>query len=56
MKGANFEQDKSVDVSGEFPTSMERRKSYYHGKYDREVYSVIIVLASLAMFLLRQGI
>ena len=56
MKGAKFGRDRRTEVSGSCPVLKERRKSYYHGKYNREVFSVVILLACVATFMLRQGL
>jgi hypothetical protein len=56
MKGANFGRERRSEESGSCLVLKERRKAYYHGKYNKEVVSIIILLACVATFMLRQGI
>jgi hypothetical protein len=39
-----------------FHALKDRRKSYYPGKYSREVFSIVVLFTMLAMYILRQGL
>jgi hypothetical protein len=56
MKGGNAGRDRRTKDSAPFPGLMERRKSYYHGKYNRRMLSVFIVLACVIVFMMGHGI
>ena len=56
MKGAKFTRDRTIGFFGSHPALIERRKSYYPGKYNREVFLIVVLLACATMFMLRWGI
>lgn len=50
---------KERQPSGGFPGSLyfkERRKAYYHGKYHKRMFSLLLILTGLALIIARQGI
>ncbi|MFT5312996.1 MAG: hypothetical protein ACI8Z9_001480 [Paraglaciecola sp.] len=53
MKNVNFDRDRRKNHSNFFPVMMERRRSFYRGKYNGEVFTVIILFACVALFILR---
>lgn len=55
MKRVRFDKTNYDDVAG-FHAMKDRRKAYYHGKYNKEIVSIVVVLAGVAMFILRQGV
>jgi len=64
-KSVNFEgvtmmsdkqrKPESDAVMASFQFGKNRRKAYYHGKYNREVFSVVFVCACVAAYVMRQG-
>jgi predicted metal-dependent peptidase len=54
MKRARFDKTNYADVAG-FPAMKDRRKAYYHGKYNKEIFSILVVIAGVAMYIVRQG-
>ncbi|WP_339771530.1 hypothetical protein [uncultured Paraglaciecola sp.] len=56
MRRDTYNRKPEHDVSGVYQALKDRRKAYYHGKYNREVFSVVLLLACIGMFLLRTGI
>ncbi len=55
MKHDMYNRKPEHDESGVYQALKDRRKAYYHGKYNREVFSVVLLLACVGMFLLRSG-
>ncbi|WP_166422352.1 hypothetical protein [Paraglaciecola sp. 20A4] len=56
MRRDTYNRKSEHDASGVYQALKDRRKAYYHGKYNREVFSVVLLLACVGMFLLRTGI
>ena len=56
MKSAKFNKNQSSEMSTGYHTLKERRKSYYHGKYDRELMSVVVLLTLVMVYILRQSL
>ena len=56
MKYDMYNRKPEHDESGVYQALKDRRKAYYHGKYNREVFSVVLLLACVGMFLLRSGV
>ncbi|MDP5032207.1 MAG: hypothetical protein NWQ54_21120 [Paraglaciecola sp.] len=54
MKRSRFDKTSYGDVV-DFHAMKDRRKAYYHGKYNKEIFSIVVVAAGVAMFMLRQG-
>lgn len=54
MKRARFDKMNCAEVA-DFPALKDRRKAYYHGKYNKEVFSILLVVAAIALLIVRQG-
>ncbi len=50
------ERRKSTGVHPDGPIFKERRKAYYHGKYNNRVLPLLILISCIAVFMVRQGI
>ncbi|MFT4938901.1 MAG: hypothetical protein ACI88A_001933 [Paraglaciecola sp.] len=55
MKRANFNKNQSPEMPTGFHALKDRRKSYYHGKYNREVISIVVLFTLVVMYMLGQG-
>ncbi|WP_164483520.1 hypothetical protein [Paraglaciecola hydrolytica] len=55
MKYAGNNKPQSNAYLADFNMMKDRRKAYYHGKYNKEVFSIVLLLACIAMFVVRQG-
>lgn len=55
MKYVNDNKQQSDNYLASCNTMKDRRKAYYHGKYNKEVFSIVLLLACVAMFVVRQG-
>ncbi len=56
MRRTMYNRNSDHDASGVYQALKDRRKAYYHGKYNREVFSVVLLLACVGMFLLSSGV
>jgi len=43
---------KGDDVPGMFGLLKDRRKAYYHGKYNREIFFIILLLACVGILVI----
>ena len=55
MKYASNNKPQSDNYLVDCNMIKDRRKAYYHGKYKKEVFSIVLLLAFVAMFVVRQG-
>jgi hypothetical protein len=55
MKRARLDKTDYGSVAG-FQAMKDRRKAYYHGKYNKEVFSILVLAAGVATFIVRQGV
>jgi hypothetical protein len=55
MKYASDNKSQSDNYLAHFNMMKDRRKAYYHGKYHKRMLSMVLLLACVAMFVVRQG-
>lgn len=54
MKRSRHGKKVSDDLSGANTLTLkDRRKAYYHGKYNREIFSIVLLLAFVGMFIIQ---
>jgi hypothetical protein len=56
MKSAKFNKDRRSETQTGFYALKDRRKSYYHGKYNRQVVSIVLLFTLIVMYIVRQGL
>jgi hypothetical protein len=55
MKQVNEDRRQSFGLMPDGPMFRERRKAYYHGKYNKRMFSLLLIVTSVAVFILNQG-
>jgi hypothetical protein len=56
MKYASNNKSQSDNYLAHCNTMKDRRKAYYHGKYNKRMFSMMLLLACIATFVVRQGV
>ena len=56
MKYTGRNKQQAQNILADCHMMKDRRKAYYHGKYNKEVFSIVLLLACVAMFVVRQGV
>ena len=52
MKRGTHGKKEMGEFSGTCDVVKDRRKAYYHGKYNREIFSIVLLLAIVGMLLI----
>lgn len=55
MKRMFNERRQASGLHPDGPIFKERRKAYYHGKYSKQMCSLLILVSIIAMVVVRQG-
>ena len=55
MKRLFGERRHASGVHPDGPVFKERRKAYYHGKYSKRMLFLLLLIASIALILIKQG-
>jgi hypothetical protein len=56
MKRLIGERRQTSGLQTDGPMFKERRKAYYHGKYSKRMLSLLLLVSSVTLIILKQGI
>jgi len=55
MKRLIGERRQASGLHPDGPMFKERRKAYYHGKYSKRMFSLLLLVSSVTLIIIKQG-